>query len=166
MPATLRCAFLVLLLACAPGARAEEALLRIAGPGRTVTLTAAGWAALPRTEVTAVEPHEKRGHRYAGVDARELLRRAGAPLEKELRGPAHRLGVLVRGRDGYAVLFALAEFDAAFSGRTLLLADRIDGAPLPEKAAPLQLIAPGDQRGARWVRMVSALEIVSIPLPP
>ena len=97
---------------------------------------------------------------------RELLARVGAPLGDKMRGPALALGVLVRTKDDYAVLFSLAEFDSAFSTRTLLLADREDGAAPPATAAPFRLVAPGDSRGARWARMVTSIEIISIPVKP
>lgn len=153
----------ILWLAAGGIGRATEAWLRVTWAEKSVVLSEAEWAKLPRTEVTSADPHTKTEHRYAGVAMREVLHLVQAPTDKDLRGAAQRLAVLVRGRDGYAVLFALAEFDPAFSARTILLADRIDGLPLPEKAAPLQVIAPGDRRGARWARMVTAIEIVSVP---
>lgn len=165
MHACLRLLLLGLLLS-AGHLFAEDALLRIVGLEKTVSLSPADWEKLPRTTLAALEPHAKTEYRYAGVDARTLLLLVDAPLGDKLRGAAHRLGVLVRARDGYTILFALAEFDAAFSSRTLLLADRMNDRPLRENAAPLQLIAPGDTRGARWVRMVTSLEIVSLPASP
>lgn len=159
-----RLALFSLLFASAWTVEAADAVLTIATPDKTTTLTAAEWAALPRTEVKAVEPHEKKERRYAGVAMRDLLTHAGAPLGDKLRGPALVLGVVVRCQDAYTVLYALAEFDASFSTRTILLADRDDGQPLPSNAAPLRLVAPGDTRGARWARMVTSIEIV--PLTP
>lgn len=34
-----------------------------------------------------------------------------------------------------------------------------DGKPLTDKDGPFQLVAPGEKRGARWVRQVAALRI-------
>src|SRR5882724_7743018 len=75
-----------------------------------LAFTAAQLAALPHVDLTAANPHEKKEHRYSGVPVREFLARAGAPLGEKLRGKA-------RSKDGYGVLFALAEFDETFSGR-------------------------------------------------
>ncbi|MCX6953453.1 MAG: molybdopterin-dependent oxidoreductase [Verrucomicrobia bacterium] len=164
MPPFARLAGLTLLLALPVlHAFAAEPILQVITADKTLAFTAAEFAALPRTELTAIEPHEKKERRYAGVTVRELLTRAGAPLGEKLRGPALTLGVLVRSRDNYTVLYALAEFDEAFSSRTLLLADREDGAPPPASAAPLRLVAPGDKRGARWARMVTSIEVVPLP---
>jgi hypothetical protein len=151
---------------CALTVLAARADVRVTYDHQVTVFTAAQLAALPRAELALDDPHEKKPRRYAGFAARELLAAVGAPLGDKLRGSALQLGVIVRAGDGYGVLFALAEFDAAFSARTLLLADRVDGQPLPEKSAPLQLVAPGDQRAARWVRMVTALEIVALPASP
>ena len=166
MPRPLR--FVLLLLALSV-ARAEEpsVILTVRRDGAApLTFSATTLAALPHVELTATDPHEKKEHRFTGIPVREVLARAGVPLGEKLRGPVQQLGVVVRAKDGYAVLFALAEFDESFSDRTLLLADRLDGQPLPEKSAPLQLIAPGDKKAARWTRMVTSLEIVSIPAKP
>lgn len=145
---------------------AAEPILKIVTPEKTLTFTADEFAALPRTDVNAVEPHEKKERLYSGVTVRELLIRAGAPLGDKLRGPALVIGVVARCKDGYTVLYSLAEFDAAFSPRTIVLADREDGALPPATAAPLRLVAPGDTRGARWARMVVSLEVVSLPGKP
>jgi hypothetical protein len=71
--------------------------------------------------------------------------------------------VVVTGADGYRVVFALAELDAAFTGRAVILADSRDGGALPPNAAPFQLIVPGEKRPARWVRQVVAIEVLTAP---
>jgi DMSO/TMAO reductase YedYZ molybdopterin-dependent catalytic subunit len=147
-------------------ARAAEPVLRIVGLEKTLTLTTEEFAALPHAELKVLEPHEKKERTYSGVAVRELLAKVGAPSGEKVRGRALSLGVLVRSKDGYAVLFALAEFDENFSSRTLLLADREDGQPPPATAAPLRLVAPGDKRGARWARMVTSIEIVAVGAKP
>jgi DMSO/TMAO reductase YedYZ molybdopterin-dependent catalytic subunit len=99
---------------------------------------------------------------YEGVPVAKILQRAGAPLGKELKGPNMALGVVARAADGYRVLFSLTEFDAAFSDRMFLLADRRNGKPLDAREGPLRLVVPGDKRHARWVREVAAFEVVKI----
>jgi len=144
---------------------AAESFLRIVAPGKTLTFTAGEFAALPRTEAKFVDPHDQKERTYSGVAVRELLARAGAPLGEKLRGPAQLTGVIVRCRDNFAVLFALAEFDEAFSARTIILADREDGELLPPNAAPLRIVAPGDKRGSRLARQVTVIEIISLAPP-
>ena len=154
------------LLVLLSSARAVDPILKVVGLEKTLTFTAAEFAALPHTELKALEPHEKKERTYSGVGLRELLRMVGMPAGESFRGPALQLGVLVRSKDGYNVLFALAEFDENFSSRTLLLADREDGQSPPATAAPLRLVAPGDKRGARWSRLVASIEIVSVAAKP
>jgi len=150
---------LFFILAAAVRLAAAEPVLQVTAPGKTLALTAAEFAALPHTELTVLDPHDQKQHHYAGVAMHALLDRVGEPSGDKLRGAALQLVVLVRGRDGYVVAFALPEFDPVFSDRMIVLADQEDGAPLPANAAPLWLIAPGDKEAARWVRMVASLEV-------
>ena len=69
------------------------------------------------------------------------------------------VGLIASAPDGYRVLFSLTEFDAGFSDRVILLADRRDGKPLDDREGPLRLIVTGDKRHARWIRGVSTLEV-------
>src|SRR4051812_13088484 len=124
---------LLALLLFVPGFRALAAdpILKIAGPGQTLSFTAAEFAALPHTELKVRAGHDEAERTYAGVSMRELLTRAGTPLAEKFRGAALVTAVIVHSRDNYAVLFSLAEFDASFSSRTILLADQEDGQLLP-----------------------------------
>lgn len=154
-----------LLLAPVLCAVAAQPILTISTPEKTVTFSAEEFAALPRAEVKAREMHEKEARRYSGVAVRELLARAGAPLGEKFRGPALAMGVVVRCKDNYLVLFSLAEFDENFSHRTIVLADREDGELLPPSAAPLRIVTPGDKRGARSARQVVGIELVPLAKP-
>ena len=156
----------VILLVFASVIRAAEPILKVIGLEKTLTFTAGEFAALPHTELKALEPHEKKECVYSGVVVHDLLAKVGVLSRESFRGPALQLGVLVRSKDGYTVLFALAEFDENFSSRTLLLADREDGQPPPATAAPLRLVAPGDKRGGRWARIVTSIEIVPVGAKP
>jgi hypothetical protein len=160
-----RTALLVLLLAGAGHRAFAEPALRVIAAGQSLALTLDELALLTDTDLTIVDPHDKTEHRYSGIPVRDLLARVGAPLGEKLRGPALRLAVVMRAKDGYATLFALAEFDEQFSDRTLLLADSEDGKPLSANAGPLRIIAPGDKRAARWARMVTSIEVISLPQP-
>lgn len=158
--------FACLAFASAFNLRAEEPVLRITGPEKTLTFTAAEFAALPHTALTVGDPYNQVPRHFNGVAVNELLTRLGVPLGDKLRGAALQLVVVVRAKDNYSVVFALADFDDQFSQRTLLLADQEAGQPLPEKSGPFQLIAPGDKKAARWVRMVTSIEVFPVVAPP
>jgi DMSO/TMAO reductase YedYZ molybdopterin-dependent catalytic subunit len=136
-----------------------ESSLSVAGEVSTpLTLTAAELARLPR-QVVKVSDRQGKLLVYEGVALTEVLRRAGAPLGESLKGEAMSTYLLVEARDGYRVVFALAELDPAFANSVVLLADRRDGQPLDALEGPLRLVVPAERRQARWVRQVRRLVI-------
>ena len=153
----------LVVCAAAPRAWAADPALKVSAPGQSLAFTAQEFAALPHTEISAFNPHEKKEHRYSGVPVHDLLARVGVPFGEKLRGAALRLAVIVHSKDGYTTLFAVAEFDELLSNRTILLVDGEDGAPLPPNLGPLFIVAPGDKRAARWARMVTSIEVVPFP---
>jgi DMSO/TMAO reductase YedYZ molybdopterin-dependent catalytic subunit len=144
------------------GASGAETALKLSAGAQTISLTADDMRQMPHTDLTATDPHGNTTHVYSGVLMRALLAKVDAPLGERMRGPALRLAVVFHAADGYATVFALAEFDEAFSNRQLLLADAEDGKPLPANAAPYRLVVPGDKRAARWARMITSIEVVSV----
>jgi hypothetical protein len=138
-------------------------VLRVGGEGaRPLTLHDADFAHLPRTVVRVHEPAGTVAT-YAGVLLRDILASAGVPLGEQLRGDRLALYVVVEAADGYRVVFALPELDAAFTDRVVLLADRRDEPPLPAAEGLLRLVVPAEQRRARWVRQVVALSVRRAP---
>jgi DMSO/TMAO reductase YedYZ molybdopterin-dependent catalytic subunit len=144
------------LTLCVAAASAQE--VRLAGLGGKVkTLTASQLAALPHVELTVTV--EGKTATYRGVPLAALLARVDAPLGKALRGPELRDVVLVTAKDGDAAVLALAEVDPMERKDAVLLADAVDGHPIGEGQGPFRLVVPGDQRGARLVRMVTGVEL-------
>jgi hypothetical protein len=125
-----------------------------------VTLGASDFAA-PRHSVTVTDEAGTKTT-YDGVEVVELLRRAGAPLGKQLKGPNIALCVIGRGSDGYRAAFALADLDPGIGGLEVIVADRRDGKPLDSREGPLRLVVPTDKRHARWVRGVISLSVASV----
>jgi hypothetical protein len=68
--------------------------------------------------------------------------------------------LVVEAADGYRASFSLGEVDPELTGRTVLLADLRNGAPLEGDLGPLRLVVPDDRRPARWVRQVTAVRVV------
>jgi DMSO/TMAO reductase YedYZ molybdopterin-dependent catalytic subunit len=99
---------------------------------------------------------------YEGVSLREILKRAGAPLEKELRGKALASYVVARASDDYEVVFTLAEVAPDFANEPILVADKRDGKPLFQYQGPFRLVCPNDKAGARSVRMLQSIEVVRL----
>lgn len=150
-------AMLLCVITCALRA---TPFLTVSSSTTNIVLNAGDFAALHHVKFQIFDPHEKKAHRFSGVAVPEILALAGAPAGENLRGNALRQIIIFRARDGYAVSFSLADFDAAYSNRTIYLADQEDGAPLSGTTGPLRLIVPGDKKAARWERMVTSIEII------
>jgi len=140
---------------------AAEATLSVAGDvARPLTLTPAELMTMPHTTVTIVD--QGREVKYAGVLVGDVLARAGATLGRDMSGGAMTTYVLASAKDGYQVVFSLAELDPAFTPNDIIIADSVDGQPLFDYQGPLRLVAPHDKRGARSVRMLQRLEVVRL----
>jgi len=127
--------------------------------GKSQQLTIDELRKRPRTEIQAMD---RKGQpvKYAGVAVMELLKEAGTAHGESLRGECLRAFVTVDARDDYRAVFALAEFDADFTDRVIILAYEKDGQPLDEKTGPFQIIVPGEKKHARWVRMVKEIRVL------
>jgi len=124
------------------------------------TLTMADLKSMPRTTVTVQQ--DSKSTTYEGVLLGEILKRAGAPLGRELSGEAVASYILATATDGYQAVYGLAEADPAFTGSEILVADIIDGKPLFDYQGPMRIVAPHDKRGARSVRMLQRIEVVRL----
>jgi DMSO/TMAO reductase YedYZ molybdopterin-dependent catalytic subunit len=145
----------------ASAAAAPAETLVIAGDvTQALTITAADLKAMPRTTVMVSE--EGRQISYEGVLVGELLKRAGAPVGRDLSGKAVATYVRASAKDGYQVVFSLAELDPAFTPNDIIVADTIDGKPLFDYQGPFRIVAPHDKRGARSIRMLQRLEVVRL----
>jgi DMSO/TMAO reductase YedYZ molybdopterin-dependent catalytic subunit len=160
--------FVVCLLSLAG---ADGPALRVAGVSgrdgviRTPTaFTLTDLAGLPRTNAK-VPARDGAERVYEGVLLLEILKRAGQPFGEELRGSLLSKYVIVTAHDGYRVLFSLPEIDPAFTEARIILADKLNGKPLPDREGPLRLVIPGEKREARWIRMVEQIEVAAAPEP-
>ncbi len=116
---------------------------------------------MPRTTVTVTE--DGTDAHYGGVLVADILKRAGAPMGAALRGKALASYLLCEAKDGYRVVFALAEFDPDFSDNPIIVADTRDGKPLFDSQGPLRIMAPRDKKAARGIRMLTKLTVVQLP---
>jgi hypothetical protein len=123
--------------------------------------TAADLAKMPRSSAKTLDDGVE--VTYEGVLLSEILKRAGAVNGKDLRGKALASYLLGQARDGYRVVFSLAEFDPEFNDKPILVADTRDGRPLFDYQGPFRLVAAKEKRGARSIRMLSKLTVVCLP---
>jgi hypothetical protein len=130
-------------------------------PDQTITVTAQTFAGLPRVKAEAKE-HENPAATYEGVTLGSVLERAGVPRGEKLRGKGLRAIVIITATDGYEVVFTIAETDPAFNDRLIILADKKDGKPLPEKEGPFRIVVPDEKRSARWIRNVKTIAVKTV----
>lgn len=126
-----------------------------------IVVKADDFAGMPRESVS-VSDQDGTKVSYEGVPLREILKRAGVPFGKDLRGKALASYVVAKAHDGYSVVFSLGELDAAFGNESILVADKRDGKPLFGYQGPFRLVCPNDKAGARSVRMLEILEFVRL----
>jgi len=126
-----------------------------------LVLKAADLAAMPH-ETVSIPEQDGTQVSYEGVPLREVLKRAGVPVGKDLRGKALSAYILAKAHDGYQVLFSIGEIGADFGNAAILVADKRDGKPLFGYQGPMRLVCPNDKAGARSVRMLESLEYVRL----
>jgi DMSO/TMAO reductase YedYZ molybdopterin-dependent catalytic subunit len=162
-----------ILLGCGPFMAAQEARpskpasgpadFKISGAVSTsLDLTVADLKAMPRKTLKVDNPHSKKAEVYEGVLVEDLLKKAGVPQGEQLRGPAMATYVLVEAADNYRVVFAVEEFNSSFMDSEIIVADTMDGAPIPGALGPFRLVAPHEKRPARWVEMVKSITVVRV----
>lgn len=157
----MRAVLAVALLLGAPGATADEVLLRVGGVvDKPLELTRADLEAMPRARAevpTRDDPQVMEV--WEGVPMIEILRKAGAPVDERIHG--HLAGyVLVTAADGYQAVYALAEIDPAYAReRQIIVADKLNGEPLSGKFGTLRITNQEEGRFSRWVRQVVRLDV-------
>ena len=142
----------------AQGASAQQTVLRVGGAvPQLLTLSEADFGSM-RHQSLAVDDGDQNGV-YGGGALTDLLVRAGLRSGDGLESSDLAKFVIVSGAGGDRVTFSLAELDAGFTDRIVLVADTKDGKVLAADAAPYQLVVPGDKRRGRWVRRVMAIDV-------
>lgn len=151
------------LLACLVFAQGPPAaVLSVQGDiASPLSLTSEDLGKMPRRTASVPAPDGSKIV-YEGVSLFDVLQKAGAPSGNKLRGKALATYVLAMAHDGYRVAFTLGELDPQFGNESILIADKRDGNPLPEKQGPFRLVCPNDKEGARSVRMLETLHVVSL----
>jgi hypothetical protein len=115
---------------------------------------------LPKTTIAAKD-HSGKKQIYSGVEIGILLKNAGVTLGEELRGENLIKYLMVTAKDGYHVIFSLAEVDPTFTNRKIILANRKNGEVFSNDEGPFQIIIEGEKRLARNVRQVVSLKLKS-----
>lgn len=118
-------------------------------------------AKMPRQTIVLTEADGSKTE-YEGVALVEILKRAGAPVGKSLRGNALASYVVAKAHDGYQVVYSLAELDPELTEGRFIVADKRDGKPLFGYQGPFRIVAGADKAAARSVRMLNEIDVVRL----
>ncbi len=167
------CLLSALLLAATHGAIAQSApaeaktaatmptTLTLTGAGdKTLTLTQADLDALPQT--TASFTQDGTEYTYSGPLLYDVLKKEGVAFGHDMTGAPMASYLLASAIDGYQVVYSLAEFDPAFAGEKIIVADKVNNGPLPNRQLPFRLVVPGDKMHARSMFSVVKLDVVHL----
>jgi DMSO/TMAO reductase YedYZ molybdopterin-dependent catalytic subunit len=141
--------------------KAQTAVVKISGEvTEPMTINDDDLHKFTQTTVTRKD-HDGKEHTYSGVVLADILKKAGATLGPDLKGKNLTKYLLITAIDNYQVVFALAELDKAFTDRTIILADQVDGKPLPAGEGPFRIIVQDEKKPARCIRQVTDMKILS-----
>ena len=150
LPAVAAVAFLLAAPAFAQDLKVTRA------DGTSVTLTPEALADLPRSRVTVAGGSGPQV--YEGPALAYVMRAARLPVGMRAHGEPMKGYLVVRGADGYAAALSAAEADKELHEDVVILADRLDGQPLPAAEGPWRLVIDDDIRPWRSVRQVVAMD--------
>ena len=145
-----------LLVSVAPSQVPATLLVQGIG-GTSATLSVSDLSKLPQQTVKVTDHGTPAT--FAGVLLSDVLAKVAVPAGEKFHSTAASYYLLVEAKDGYRATFAWAELDSTFMDKSVYVVTMRDGKPLSEKEGPFRLVAPGEKRGARWVRQVAALSI-------
>jgi hypothetical protein len=155
-------ALLSLSLLATSGLQAQmPAPLTVIVDGVARSVPAATLRSLAR-DTMQLTAHDQPAVTYEGISLAAILKTVGVRTDS-LRGPALATRIVTESSDGYRVVLALAELDPSLGGRRVLLADRMDGKPLPAAEGPWRLLVGGDLRPSRSARQVLRIRIATEP---
>ena len=141
----------------APGA--PSTTLTITGlAGKVLKYSVADVQNMQHTTVTIHNPHTKLDETYSGVLLSEFLARADVPLGEKTKGRFLLATLIAEGTDHYRVVYSLTEVDPANHSGDVLIADKMNDAPLTTDGA-FKLISTQDKRPARWVRNLASITL-------
>ncbi|HEY1901351.1 MAG TPA: molybdopterin-dependent oxidoreductase [Terracidiphilus sp.] len=130
--------------------------LKITFGDKSAEWTPATLAALPHKTITVYNEHAKASQTYSGVELIDLLKPLG--VAEKPHGKDFRLYLVAEGSDGYQVVYSMGEVTPDVHDATVMVADTMDGKPIAA-SGPLQLVATGEKRPARWVRNLVAIRV-------
>jgi hypothetical protein len=165
----------LLVLLVGLGADQAPSTVHIQGAG----VTASDWSADQiqtqlASDVQSVQYKNKGAdHTFSCVPLVSLLKAAGVETsmvmnpkaDPKTKNPQMRRVLIVSGRDGYTVVFSMAEVMPMVGKRAVWVAFQEDGKPLADNDGPVRLIVPEDGMPARGVHEVATIDVEELSAP-
>jgi hypothetical protein len=146
----------------AQDATSEPSVLKVEGATPTpLTLTAEDMAKMPRT--TATLASDGGTDTYEGVLLYDILVRAGWQFGHMPAGKGAAVSILATGKDGFQAVFSIGEIDPQLAGEKVIVADKLNGQPLPDRYKPFRIVCPQDKKHARSIYSLVKLEVIKLP---
>ena len=142
-------------------AQAQEASVKVSGEVTTpLTINDADLQKFTQVKLVRKDK-DGNDHTYSGVLLSDILKKAGATIGPDLKGKNLTKYLLIEASDNYHVVFALAELDKAFTDRMIILADQMDGKPLPATDGPFRVVVQDEKKPARCIRQVTGIKVMA-----
>lgn len=136
--------------------------LKISGEiAAPMELSLSDLAKMPHT-TAILKDKQGNPHTYSGVPILDIITKVNQNPVKEVHEVGFSKYILVKCADGYQVLFSLAELDKDFTEKNVIVADSVDGQPLPESKGSLRIVVEGEKKPARSSYQVVELLLGSV----
>lgn len=146
----------------AQDAPSEPSVLKVEGAiPAPLTLTAEDLAKMPRT--TATLTSDGGTDTYEGVLLYDILVKAGWQFGHMPAGKGSPVCILATGKDGFQAVFSIGEIDPQLAGEKVIVADKLNGQPLPDRYKPFRIVSPQDKKHARSIYSLVKLEVIKLP---
>jgi hypothetical protein len=146
----------------AQDAPAQPSALKVGGAiPIPLTLTSEDLAKMPRT--TATLASDGGTDTYEGVLLYDILVKAGWQFGHMPAGKGVSMCILATGKDGFQAVFSMGEIDPQLAGEKVIVADKLNGQPLPDRYKPFRIISPQDKKHARSIYSLVTVDVIRLP---
>ena len=125
-----------------------------------LTLTAEDLARMPHASATLAS--DGGTDTYEGVLLYDILVKAGWQFGHMPAGKGSPVCILATGKDGFQAVFSIGEIDPQLAGEKVIVADKLNGQPLPDRYKPFRIVSPQDKKHARSIYSLVKLEVIKL----
>jgi hypothetical protein len=128
--------------------------------GKATRFSVAELKAMPQKSLQVHNEHTKMDETYSGVALGDLLAKAGFTVDQTTHRTMLRSYLKAAGTDQYWVLYSVTEVEGSEHAGDVIVATAMDGKGLGADGE-LKLVSSEDKKPQRWVRNLTAIEMVA-----